>query len=204
MVAAGVEIITENLEYAADEADADRNLFLIMCKPERAAKCQGIAIFAIMATPHAWSSNKGCHHERLIDAGARTARREKVATGLDNNASEVIREALRLFLTKTSHQPPPVRDEVVKSILRIAARLRSRGVKSLSLFGPVARGDATFESDVDVLIDVEPNAPFSVLDQAGVQIVLENALGHAVDVVLRESLRSEICETALADSVQVF
>lgn len=130
--------------------------------------------------------------------------REKVATGLYNNASEVVREALRLFLSKTGHLRPPNREDVIKSILRIAPQLQSQGVKNLALFGSVARGEATFESDIDVLIDVDPKATFSLLEQAGVQIEIENAVGRPVDVVMRQSLRPELRESAVADSIQVF
>ena len=75
---------------------------------------------------------------------------------------------------------------------------------SVCLFGSVARGDATAVSDVDVLIEIDCNTTFSLVEQAGVEIDLEKAIGWPVDVVLRKSLRPELQQSALADIVQVF
>jgi len=130
--------------------------------------------------------------------------REKVATGLYNNSSEVVREALRLLYEKVGRSSAPTVEDVARSIRRIEPQLRAQGIKSLSLFGSVARGEATPESDVDVLIDVDPKAAFGLVEQAGAQIDLEKALGRRVDVVLRKSLRQELRKQALADSVKVF
>lgn len=130
--------------------------------------------------------------------------REKVATGLYNNASEVVREALRLLYEKVGRSWAPTTEDAARAIRRIEPQLRAQGVKGLSLFGSVARGEATPESDVDVLIDVAPKAAFSLVEQAGIQIELEKALGRRVDVVLRKALRRDMRRSALADRLRVF
>ena len=50
---------------------------------------------------------------------------------------------------------------------RIGFRRDAEGVTALSIFGSRARGDARLDSDLDVLIDVDPDLRFSLLDLAG-------------------------------------
>ena len=73
------------------------------------------------------------------------------------------------------------RDEVLqrKAAIRAAAR-RSRA-RSIALVGSVARGDDTDRSDFDFLVDFEDEA--DLFDVAGLQVDLEDLLGHPVDIV---------------------
>lgn len=63
-------------------------------------------------------------------------------------------------------------------ILAIAAR---RGAHNIRVFGSVARGEARPDSDIDFLVEMDPNR--SALDLAGLGGDLEDVLGHEVDVV---------------------
>src|SRR6266516_1314727 len=63
-------------------------------------------------------------------------------------------------------------------ILRIAA---AHGASNIRVFGSVARGDARPDSDIDFLIDLEPQR--SAFDLAGLMGELRDALGRKVDVV---------------------
>lgn len=127
--------------------------------------------------------------------------REKVASGLYNNASEVVREALRALHAKSPEAAPDKRD-VAAAIRAIEPQLREAGVKGLRLFGSVARGHARPDSDIDVLIETDPR--FGLLDQAGVQETLGRVLGRKVDVVLARGLRKEIKPSVFKDAERVF
>ena len=59
---------------------------------------------------------------------------------------------------------------------------RKHGIKSLSLFGSYARGDATESSDVDFLFD-PGGAIRTLLQYAGLVLDLENVFGVHVDLV---------------------
>jgi predicted nucleotidyltransferase len=83
-----------------------------------------------------------------------------------------------------------------EDILRIAAR---HGVTAVRVFGSAARGEATEESDIDLLIQVQgPTTPWF---PGGLVAELERLLGRQVDVVeadaLREPLRRAILEEAV-------
>ncbi len=69
------------------------------------------------------------------------------------------------------------------------------------LFGSVARGDATSESDIDILVDLIPGEGNEILRVAGIAEELSELLGTRVDVVAASLLRDEVSASALADSV---
>jgi uncharacterized protein len=78
------------------------------------------------------------------------------------------------------------RDEALRLLIEHRAELEGMGVKSLALFGSVARDEAGPESDVDVIIDVR--RPFSLFDLARVHLRLEEIFGCKVDVITESSL----------------
>lgn len=84
------------------------------------------------------------------------------------------------------------------SILAIAAK---HGANNVRVFGSVARGDATAESDIDFLVDLEPNR--SLLDIAGLWIDLESLLGQKVDVVTTKGLKSAIRDDVLQEAISL-
>jgi putative addiction module CopG family antidote len=131
--------------------------------------------------------------------------RRKVATGLYNNASEVIREALRLMVEQeTGGHSPPNKSAVVATLKALEPELRQRGIASAALFGSVVRGQAQPDSDVDVLVDVDPATPFDLLDLVGVKNLLADRLGRTVDVIERETLKPRIRDSILAEAETVF
>ena len=91
-------------------------------------------------------------------------------------------------------------DEILKEkreeILRIA---RKHGVGRISIFGSFARGEATEDSDIDLLIDVQgPTPPWF---PGGLVADLEELLGRRVDVVeadaIRDGMRTRILKEAI-------
>jgi putative addiction module CopG family antidote len=136
--------------------------------------------------------------------------RHKVTSGLYNNASEVIREALRALLeregapTKALGKKPPQKDEVFASLAALEKPLRQRGLKSLAIFGSVVRGAARPESDIDVLVDIEPDARFSLIDLVALKDFLEDCLDRKVDVVTKAGLESGIRDRVLGEAESVF
>ena len=81
-------------------------------------------------------------------------------------------------------------------ILKIAAR---HGAYNLRLFGSVARGEADEASDVDILVELEPNR--SLLDLGGFLADLEVLLQCKVDVVTERGLKKRIRERVMQEAV---
>ncbi len=136
--------------------------------------------------------------------------REKVSSGLYNNASEVVREALRLLVkrdntsTDKSLTTPLTKEEIHKQISSLEKPLRDRGVRSIFLFGSAVRDENTSTSDIDVFIDTDPGISFSLLDLVDVKYFLEDNLRCEVDIVTREGLHPHIKESVIYESEQVF
>ena len=80
------------------------------------------------------------------------------------------------------------RDEILKTLRVHKDELRQRfGVKSLAVFGSVARGEARPDSDVDILVEFEGRATFD--RYMGLKFFLEDLLGRRVDLVTRKALK---------------
>ncbi len=82
------------------------------------------------------------------------------------------------------------------AILRAA---KAHGAGNVRVFGSVARGEASADSDVDLLVDLEPGR--SLLDHAALVIELEALLGRRVDVAVARGLRSRIRDRVLKEAV---
>ena len=63
----------------------------------------------------------------------------------------------------------------------IMGLVRAHKGRSVAVFGSVARGDDTAESDIDLLVDFEPTS--SLLDLIALEEDLERLLGNSVDVI---------------------
>jgi hypothetical protein len=83
-------------------------------------------------------------------------------------------------------------------ILRIAEKY---GASNIFVFGSVARKEANENSDIDLLVDLEPSR--SLLDQIGFQQELEDLLGIPVDVVETTTLHEMIRDQVLRDAVSL-
>jgi predicted nucleotidyltransferase len=86
--------------------------------------------------------------------------------------------------------------ETRREILRISRR---HGVTGVRVFGSVARGEGTPDSDLDLLIEVSgPTTPWF---PGGLVAELEQLLGRRVDVVEAEGLREGVRERVLREAV---
>ncbi len=73
---------------------------------------------------------------------------------------------------------------------RIAAFCRKWRIAELALFGSVLRDDSGPGSDVDVLVDFAPGAPWSLYDWMDMIDELRGIFGHKVDLVSKRALRN--------------
>lgn len=75
-------------------------------------------------------------------------------------------------------------------------------VQSLGIFGSTARDEAHAGSDVDVLVEFDPNAPVSLFDFVRLQRHLEALLGSRVDLVEMAALKPQLRERVLRELVR--
>jgi predicted nucleotidyltransferase len=83
-----------------------------------------------------------------------------------------------------------------EDILRLA---RARKAYNVRVFGSVARGEATEDSDVDFLVRFEPD--YTLWDHIGLVQDLVELLGCEVDVSTDDTLQERIRERVLREAV---
>ena len=94
------------------------------------------------------------------------------------------------------------RDEVLGLLQAHKAALADRfGVTSLALYGSFARGQATSESDVDIIVEFDP--PPDWRRYFGAQFYLEDILGRTVDLAAAGEVRPEILPYVERDLIHV-
>jgi uncharacterized protein len=92
--------------------------------------------------------------------------------------------------------------EQIKAIIRdnISA-IRAFHVRALYLFGSVVRGEATPSSDVDILVEFEPDAHIGLFEFARLQRMLSDILGRNVDISTADALHPALKDRILKEAV---
>jgi uncharacterized protein len=81
---------------------------------------------------------------------------------------------------------------------RLQATAGRHGIRNLRVFGSVARGEETPESDVDFLVDLDPER--TLLDVIGFQQEAEDILGTGVDVAVPRMMKARVRARAMREA----
>jgi len=131
------------------------------------------------------------------------ARMKVAAAERGEKLQDLIGGLIARFLTEAERSPPELGD-TLRRLRALEPGLRARGVAALHVFGSVARGEATSDSDVDLAVEFRPEAEPSLLDLAHLTTALEDALGRKVDLGERATLSPRIAAAAAGEFVRVF
>ncbi len=107
----------------------------------------------------------------------------------------------QLMNQSTRNQNAMKKEEVLEIIHAHQTQLQELGVKSLNLFGSVAREQAKPESDVDFL--VEFSKPIGFFEFFRVQHYLEDILGCQVDLGTFDALKEHLRKPVLEEVIRV-
>src|SRR5437879_12223372 len=83
---------------------------------------------------------------------------------------------------------------------RIVHFCRRHHIRRLSFFGSVLRDDFTPDSDVDVLVEFEPDIPVGYLALAGMEAELSKILERRVDLSTQAELSRYFRDAGLAEA----
>jgi predicted nucleotidyltransferase len=90
----------------------------------------------------------------------------------------------------------PQASEIITTLCAHEIELRDAGIRRLSVFGSVARGDAEPDSDVDVAAEIDRTAGLGLFGVVALERRLGEIVGHKVDLTLepveKERLRTNI------------
>jgi predicted nucleotidyltransferase len=82
------------------------------------------------------------------------------------------------------------RSEILQNLAVHRGDLIQLGVKTLAVFGSVARDEARPDSDVDLLVEFQDKGTFD--GYMDLKFYLEDLLGHPVDLVTKKSIRPKL------------
>ena len=94
--------------------------------------------------------------------------------------------------------------EAIETLRRSEHALRQRGVMHAALFGSVARGDNRRDSDIDIMIEIDPDARITVFEYVDLKEYIAGLFNGPVDVVNRDGLKSHVRPAAVADAIYAF
>jgi len=92
----------------------------------------------------------------------------------------------------------PLARKLIRNRRKVKEIIGRHGLSNVRVFGSVARGEDTGESDVDLLVDVAPGV--GLLGLARCQRDLEALLGVPVDLVPADDLKRGVAASALSDA----
>ena len=96
------------------------------------------------------------------------------------------------------------KDAVLARLKGAEAELRAKGVAHAALFGSVARGEQRPDSDIDIMVELDPAARLGLWEYVGVVDFIEEMFPSKVDVANRASLKPHVRPGAERDAVYAF
>jgi predicted nucleotidyltransferase len=95
-------------------------------------------------------------------------------------------------------------DGVIVALRAHQAGLHRRGVRHVALFGSIARGKGKRTSDIDILIELDPEAPVGLFEYVGITLYLADLFPVRVDVANHSSLKPPARPTIERDAIYAF
>src|SRR5258708_28706229 len=96
------------------------------------------------------------------------------------------------------------RSEAIETLRRSEPDLRARGVRRAAVFGSAAHGDSRPGSDIDIMVEIDPEAHLTVFDYAGLKDYIASLFDGPVDLANRDGLQPYVCPAATADAIYAF
>jgi hypothetical protein len=94
------------------------------------------------------------------------------------------------------------KEQVISILGSNRSKMRPFHVKDLYLFGSVARGEETTSSDIDILVEFEPDTHIGLFGFARLQRMLSELLGCEVDLATPEALHGSLKSRILKEATR--
>lgn len=96
------------------------------------------------------------------------------------------------------------RDEIIATLQERDTDLRAHGVMHAALFGSIARNQQMPDSDIDILVDLDPTIIVTMFDYASIKHDVASLFLGPVDMIDREALKPRLRPTAATDAIYAF
>jgi uncharacterized protein len=139
---------------------------------------------------------------RLENQAAVSVRAKAAANG--KGVTAYLEELVMSDLAQSSNSR-----SVLAAVLRLLrqnrADLEKAGIRHAEIFGSVARGEDTPNSDVDILVDLDPELVDDLFAYSRMQRMLQNLVGRPVDIARKGRPRSPEMNAEIArDAVHAY
>jgi predicted nucleotidyltransferase len=94
--------------------------------------------------------------------------------------------------------------DAISILRRHESALRARGVAHAAVFGSVARGSNRSDSDLDILVEFEPEAESTIYEYIRFKEFVAGLFEGPVDVIDRAALKPHLRAPATRDAVYAF
>jgi predicted nucleotidyltransferase len=94
--------------------------------------------------------------------------------------------------------------EVIRLLRANRGELEKIGIRHAEIFGSVARGEDLPDSDVDILVDLDPAIVRDLFAYSRVQRTLQDLVGRRVDIARRGRTRPELDVELIRDAVHAY
>lgn len=95
-------------------------------------------------------------------------------------------------------------EQVIATLRAHEAELRAAGIRTLSVFGSVARGDAGPDSDIDLVVEFAPDARMDLIRLVGLERELSALLGRTVQILPEPIEKPRLRASVERDRVRAF
>jgi uncharacterized protein len=95
-------------------------------------------------------------------------------------------------------------EDAIATLHRYESFLRARGIRHAAVFGSVARREDRPDSDIDIVIEIDPEARMTVFDYVGLKDYVAGLFDGHVDVVSRQGLKPHVRPAVTADAIYAF
>ena len=137
-----------------------------------------------------------------LDAKAAEAARVR-ATTKGKKISAYLEDLVLSDLTAGPKSRPTL-VEVIRLLRSNRAELEKIGIRHAEIFGSVARGEDLPDSDVDILVDLDPAIVRDLFAYSRVQRTLQDLVGRRVDIARRGRTRPELDADLIRDAVHAY
>jgi predicted nucleotidyltransferase len=94
------------------------------------------------------------------------------------------------------------KEDVTSRLNKNYDRIHAYHVKALYLFGSVVRSESTDKSDVDILVEFDPDARIGLFEFSRLQRTLSEILGCQVDLATPDSLHKSLKARIMKEAVR--
>ncbi len=96
------------------------------------------------------------------------------------------------------------KNEIIQKLKKHELELRRKDIVHAAVFGSYAREQQNINSDIDILVELDPNYEMSIFSYVGLKDYIKTLFDFSVDVVNKEALKKELRTIIEKEAIYAF